>query len=193
VAVDSASGWNFCRYCYAANNPYKFKDPDGRVINFVLGFAFGAGMDAAMQIREGMSQGQSFKDAVGNIDLVDVAIAGSVSAIIPGLGGVAKAGYQGAKVAIPAAKAVAKVTSKSANTANRVAKNAASIEKNIDKIKDAAADVGKSTATAFVHQVVKADAQVNTPADFTVNDARDAAATLIERAAAVLPPSPDEN
>ena len=32
VAVDTVTGWNFCRYCYAANNPYKFTDPDGRSI-----------------------------------------------------------------------------------------------------------------------------------------------------------------
>ena len=32
VSVDSSSGWNFCRYCYAANNPYRFTDPDGRII-----------------------------------------------------------------------------------------------------------------------------------------------------------------
>lgn len=32
VAVNTTIGWNFCRYCYGANNPYKFKDPDGRII-----------------------------------------------------------------------------------------------------------------------------------------------------------------
>ena len=32
VTVNTVTGWNFCRYCYAANNPYKFTDPDGREI-----------------------------------------------------------------------------------------------------------------------------------------------------------------
>lgn len=30
VAVDTSSAENFCRYCYAGNNPYTFTDPDGR-------------------------------------------------------------------------------------------------------------------------------------------------------------------
>ncbi|TAK37829.1 MAG: hypothetical protein EPO30_07900 [Lysobacteraceae bacterium] len=32
VTVDTVTGWNFCSCCYAANNPYKFTDPDGRSI-----------------------------------------------------------------------------------------------------------------------------------------------------------------
>lgn len=34
VAVDVSTAWNWARYNYAAGNPYKYKDPDGRVIKF---------------------------------------------------------------------------------------------------------------------------------------------------------------
>jgi len=75
----------------------------------------------------------------------------------------AKAGYQGTKVAMPAVKAMQKIAGKAANTPNRAAKNAAAMARNIGKVEDAAANVGKATVTAGVHQVVKAEAQSRTP------------------------------
>ncbi|MGO4552567.1 RHS repeat-associated core domain-containing protein [Lysobacter sp. 2RAF19] len=42
VAADPSSGWNFNRFNYAANNPYKYRDPDGRVIDTVFDVGFAA-------------------------------------------------------------------------------------------------------------------------------------------------------
>jgi len=48
-AVSTSTGWNFCRYCYAASNPYKFIDPDGRAVQALWGAPIGAIVDIAAQ------------------------------------------------------------------------------------------------------------------------------------------------
>jgi len=40
VSADAETGWNYNRYNYAANNPYRFKDPDGRIIDTVADVGF---------------------------------------------------------------------------------------------------------------------------------------------------------
>ena len=40
MKVDTTTAWNFYRYCYAANNPYKSADPDGRVIDTIADIGF---------------------------------------------------------------------------------------------------------------------------------------------------------
>lgn len=49
IDVNTSTGWNFCRYCYAANNPYKFTDPDGRGVQALWGAPVGAIVDIAAQ------------------------------------------------------------------------------------------------------------------------------------------------
>jgi RHS repeat-associated protein len=49
VTTDFKTGEQFNRYAYVNNNPYKFKDPDGRFANFAVGFVVGAGIEASLQ------------------------------------------------------------------------------------------------------------------------------------------------
>jgi RHS repeat-associated protein len=86
VTADTVTGWNFNRYNYAANNPYKFKDPDGRIIetawdaaNVAMGVA-----SFAKNVAIGNYAGAAV-DAVG----VVIDAAATVTPVVPGGAGAA--------------------------------------------------------------------------------------------------------
>lgn len=54
VTADGSNGNNFNRYWYAGDNPYKFKDPDGRMFGLddAAGIVIGAAVGVAMQVAQ---------------------------------------------------------------------------------------------------------------------------------------------
>ena len=81
--------FTFNRYAYGNNNPYKYNDPDGRLPNFVIGAAVGAGIEAGAQL---LVQGRTFSE----LDWTDIGIAAAVGSVTGVVGAAsAKAAVQG--------------------------------------------------------------------------------------------------
>ena len=76
VASNMTDGSNFNRYYYAANNPYKFTDPDGRFINFAIGFVVGFTLDAGIQYAR-----------TGEVNLGQSLVSGLAGSLTGGIGG----------------------------------------------------------------------------------------------------------
>lgn len=113
VVVDRKTGWNFCRYCYAANSPYKFRDPDGRAIDLVVdvGFIAYSGYKLATE--------PSWTNAAA----LGADVVGAAVPFATGLGAAVRAGSRAADVTRPAEKAIAAGSdAASANHAENVAK-----------------------------------------------------------------------
>ncbi|PRH81414.1 hypothetical protein C6N40_12900 [Arenimonas caeni] len=112
MASDMQNGWNFNRYNYAANNPYKNVDPDGRACDSLSGG--GCGMTASGQstgtqgsIEEVAELAVDFTPILGDGKAIGEAIAdptavnviAAVVGVVPGAGDLAgKALKKAAKV-----------------------------------------------------------------------------------------------
>lgn len=89
IGADSESGANFNRYWYANNNPYKFVDPDGRVVWFAA-MAIGAGVGAVINIGTQMARAEGgLSDRVSQISWGQVGVAAGAGALGGGAGVVA--------------------------------------------------------------------------------------------------------
>lgn len=67
ISVDTTIAWNFCRYCYSANNPYTFTDPDGRRIRYAPGAPADFYRNAATAIRYLNANGLA--NGIGQVNL----------------------------------------------------------------------------------------------------------------------------
>lgn len=166
-------------YAYVRNDPLNRNDPTGEF--GVVGFVIGAGIEIGMQT---LVQGKSLSD----VDYGDVLVAGAVSAIIPGLGNVAKVGVNSTKVVTQSVKAISKLSEQAAKTANKAEKISQRIGNNLGKIEGAVADAGKAAAVAGVHQAAKAAGQEAVP-PMTVNSTPTSSSSA-SAASAAAPPDP---
>jgi len=108
---NSTMGFN--RYAYANNNPYKYTDPDGEFVNFIIGAAIGASIDAGLQVMAGMESGKSFSDSVKGVDLKSVAVSGALGAVgMQGAVGLTAAAKGSAEFGVGAMKTTLQLGSK---------------------------------------------------------------------------------
>jgi hypothetical protein len=148
-------------YAYTYNDPLNKTDPTGQF--GVFGFVIGAALDTAVQVGTNMASGQDFGEALSNVDVGDVLVAGAVSAVIPGIGNALKTGATSARVTANSVRATRTLAQQSARTANRAAKIEQRTAAHAYKIKAAGREAADATGTAVVHQIVKQTVQAVTP------------------------------
>ena len=97
--AEKMGAWSPYGYCF--NNPMKFVDEEGEVpfiVPFLIKGLIGAAIDATTQVSISMLSGNSFTEAVGNIDMVSVGKS-FVTSAVP-MGKVAKLGFEVADAAV---------------------------------------------------------------------------------------------
>ena len=145
VMTDAKDGNFFGRYHYANNNPYKFKDPDGRS-------PFGALAGIVVEIGYQMKvDGRSWD----NLDASDILVAGAIGAILPRAGSAMIRSGKAASTVNWAMKAMDTLSGKAANTTNRAAKTAAWMNRNTEKAGKAVADAASDSTKAAVGVALK--------------------------------------
>jgi RHS repeat-associated protein len=148
-------------YAYVGNDPWNMTDPSGEI--GIIGFFIGAVIETVVQVGTNMSSGQDFGEALSNVDVGDVLVAGAVSAVIPGIGNAIKTGATSVKVVANSVKATKTLAQQSARTANRAAKLEQRMAAHSDKIKGAVREAATATGAAIVHQSVKKALKEVTP------------------------------
>ncbi len=101
MAVDTSSAFNFNRYAYANNSPYKFTDPDGREAGCItLGTSCGFGSVSQAEFNSRVSTAADFTPVVGDIKGIVEAIQNpsAVNVIAAGVGLVPILGDAAARV-----------------------------------------------------------------------------------------------
>lgn len=113
-------------YAYVQDNPINMVDPTGEV--GIVGGLIGAGFEIAIQGYKNYRDGCDIFD-IDNYDWWDVGMAGAAGALAPALLNVGKTVWK-------SGHAVRTISSQSANTANRAAKNASRITAHKKQMKD---------------------------------------------------------